>query len=126
MGFIFKGRDVMRKRGVFMAVAFLALFQPAWAQRGFNKGNPAPSSGPNDPNAHAVNLEIFKQMKQVRTDLKDGKLSKEQAKAEMVNIKSTRRQELEFFQQNGGKKLTDSQKAQVEQMLAKNSNPASN
>ncbi len=112
----------MRKTAAFMVVAFSALFQMAWAQSSYLKSNPAPLSGPNDPNTHVINLEIFKQMRQVRTDLKSGKLSKEQAKTEMVNIKSIRRQELEYFQQNGGKKLTDSQKNQVEQMLTKNSN----
>lgn len=81
-------------------------------------GRPVPaSSGVRNSNIHSVNTRLRQQMRQVRQDLRDGKLTKEQVQASWEKFKSIRRQELEFFRQNGRKDITDNQRAQLNASL---------
>ena len=66
---------------------------------------------------HAVNAKLRLQMRQIHKDVKSGKLAAGQAKAQFEKLKSVRRQELEFFRQNGQKEITADQRNQLEQNL---------
>ena len=59
-------------------------------------------------------------MRQVHQDLKAGKLTPEQAKAQMEKLKDLRKQELEFFRQNGQKEITADQRSQLEGKMTSN------
>ena len=71
-------------------------------------------------NIHSVNVRLKQQMRQVRKDLKAGKLTKDQAKAAFAKFKSIRQQELQFFRQNGKKEITSDQKNQLNAALDQN------
>ncbi len=71
-------------------------------------------------NIHSVNIVLRQQMRQIPKDLKAGKITKAQAQAAWENLKNVRRQELEFFKQNGQKEITPEQKTQLEQTLSQN------
>jgi hypothetical protein len=68
-------------------------------------------------NTHQVNLMLRQKMNQLRKDVKSGKVTQEQAKVLFEKFKNIRRQELEYFHQNGQRDLTASQQAQLEQSL---------
>lgn len=107
------------KRFLAMA-AFISALSPvglALAQSRPVVGVQVSPGGKADPNTHDFNLLLRKQMRQVHQDYTSGKLSKDQAQARLVSLKSARLKELEFFQQNGDKKLSDAQKSQLQQML---------
>jgi len=94
------------------------------------KGKPGAASAVHAPapntNMHGLNMKLRQQMRQVRIDLKAGKLTKEQAKAAFEKLKAVRMQENQYFRQNGQKDITADQKSQLEQMLdqAYGSNPS--
>jgi hypothetical protein len=67
-----------------------------------------------------VNVRLRQQMRQVRKDLKAGKITKDQAKAAWEKFKGIRVQELQFFKQNGQKEITADQKNQLNAILDKN------
>jgi hypothetical protein len=71
-------------------------------------------------NVHSVNVRLRQQMRQVRKDLKAGKITKDQAKAAWEKFKGIRVQELQFFKQNGQKEITADQKNQLNAILDKN------
>ena len=75
-----------------------------------------------ESNLHDLNRQLRQQMRQARLDMKSGKLSREQGKTLWEQFKFIRRQELEFFKQNGRKELTDSQKQQIQAQLEQNKN----
>ena len=75
------------------------------------------NSSAKNSNMHALNNEIRLQIRQIHQDLKAGKLTPEQAKARLEKLKDIKKQELEFFRQNGQKEITASQKSQLEKML---------
>jgi len=116
------------------------MFGAAWAQTGGvngtgtapGKAKPTPvnhglsgvgSTQPNAqvtpryPNLHSFSVQLWKQMKQVRKDLKAGKLTQEQAQAVFEKLKAVRVQENRYFGENGQKDITADQKGQLEQML---------
>jgi hypothetical protein len=72
------------------------------------------------PNMHAVNLIIRQQMRQIPKDLKSGKITKAQAQAAWENLRNVRKQELEYFKQNGQKEITVTQKSQLTATLNQN------
>ena len=75
------------------------------------------SHGPvQNSNAHLVNLQMRQKKSQIKKDLKDGKITKDQAKAAWKQLKAGRQKELEYFHQNGKKVITDKQKQQLDQM----------
>ncbi len=69
---------------------------------------------------HAVNLVIRQQMRQIPKDLKAGKITKAQAQADWENLRNIRKQELEYFKQNGQKEITANQKSQITASLNQN------
>lgn len=71
-------------------------------------------------NMHAVNLILRQQMRQIPKDLKAGKITKVQAQTAFQNLKNLRKQELEFFKQNGTKEITVDQKSQMISTLKQN------
>jgi hypothetical protein len=75
-------------------------------------------AGKFNSNIHAVNLQLRQQMRQVRMDVKLGKLTQAQAKDVWERLKSVRVQELQFFKQNGQHEVTADQKNQLNQILA--------
>jgi hypothetical protein len=118
----------MRNKIVLAAIAAW-LLGVAWAQSPSTTGaqakvKPATHSpaGPHGvrprSNLHSVNLILRQQMKQIKKDRKSGKLTEDQAKAKWENLKSIRRQELEYFKQNGRKEITDDQKSQLSSALS--------
>jgi hypothetical protein len=81
------------------------------------------SSGKGDiknSHLHQVNLRIRDQKRQIAKDLKAGKLTKEQAKANFLKLKETRKKELEFTRQNRNKELTAEQRGYLDKMLDEN------
>ncbi len=68
-------------------------------------------------NVHQVNLILRQKMAQLRKDVHSGKVNQERAEVLFENFKNIRRQELEYFHQNGQRDLTASQQAQLEQSL---------
>ena len=107
------------------AAVFLAGTAGAgWAQNqtgiphGASKKAPlAAASSAQGSNMHALNNEIRHRLRQIHKDLKSGKLTPDQAKAQMEKLKMARKQELVFFRQNGQKEITADQKSQLDQML---------
>ncbi|GEM_PF-6521273 len=88
-------------------------------------------AGPRNPvtqnsNQHGINLQIRERMAQIRKGLKSGRLTRGQAKTEMASLKDIRRQELEYFRQNGRKEITLDQKNQLQQQLGQPGSPAKN
>jgi hypothetical protein len=81
------------------------------------------SSSLQNSNMHAVNVQIRLQKRQIFSEVKSGKLTKAQAQAQLEKLKAVRRQELEFFRQNGQREITSGQKAQLQQMLGQNAAP---
>ncbi len=71
-------------------------------------------------NIHSVNIVLRQQMRQIQKDRKSGKLTEVQAKAAWENLKSLRRQELEYFKQNGEKEITSEQKSELTSALSQN------
>jgi hypothetical protein len=89
----------MKKRLILWVFAlFLAVSPGVWAQ---------------SANLHSVDQMIRQQKKQIKTDWKSGKLTQDQARAQMENLKAIRKQELGYLRQNGHKDLTNDQKAQL-------------
>jgi hypothetical protein len=71
-------------------------------------------------NMQSFNIQLLQEMRQVRKDVKMGKLTKAQAKSAMANLAAIRKQELEFFHQNGRRDITPDQKSQLTSELEKN------
>jgi hypothetical protein len=115
----------MKRSIVFMASLYLAATGLALAQ---NKMSTPPTPkltpvlrGPaQDPNAHSFNILLRLQMRRIPKDLKAGKITKAQAQAAWENLRAMRKQELEFFKQNGQKEITADQKNQLTETLQKN------
>ncbi len=118
-------RGKPRGASLVLALAFGLIFLGArvWAQNiSINRTLPTVQTAPVDPNVHAINQIILKQMKQIKKDHKLGNLTKEQAKALMYGIETIRKKELQFFQLNGKKIITNDQKYLLEQMINDNAN----
>jgi|SRR5580658_6708552 hypothetical protein len=119
------------KRFILMALTLIA-FGPgiSWGQvkqplaagqaSSTSQGNPKSASAKSGSNIHSVSLLLMAQKRQIRNDLHSGKLTKEQAQTAWENLKTARKQELEFQRQNGQKEITDDQKTQLNETLAKN------
>jgi len=75
-------------------------------------------------NLHSLNRQIRQQVVQIHKDLRSGRLTRAQARTRLEALKNIRRQELEFFQANGSKEITNDQNDQLQQQLrnANNSN----
>jgi hypothetical protein len=69
-------------------------------------------------NVHDVNVQLRQQMEQLRKDVKSGKVSQAQARVIFGELKGVRKQELEYFRQNGQKEVTADQKTQLNQLLS--------
>ena len=74
-----------------------------------------PASGQAAQTSYQTHVDqmIRQQKKQIKTDWKSGKLTQDQARAQMENLKAIRKQELGYLRQNGHKDLTNDQKAQL-------------
>jgi len=99
---------------------------PVW---GWGASKTSFPSRPNpllNSNMHGLNLQIRKQMVQIRKGLKSGKLTRDEAKAQMTQLKTIRQQELQYFHQNGQKEITSDQKNHLQQQLNQMENPSQN
>jgi len=89
---------------------------------GVNHASVRQGKGPGyiqDANLHSVSSAIRARMKQLRKDRKAGKLTSGQAKAALDGLKNIRRQELQFFRQNGTRSITENQMSSLNSMLQK-------
>lgn len=79
--------------------------------------NSAPKTAAPGSNAQSVNARVMAQKKQIKKDLKSGKMTRAQAQAAWDSLKTIKKQELEFMRQNGQKEITDDQKNQLNTQL---------
>ena len=123
----------MKPAIIFLGLAIgLGVLGEGWAQASKTTPMPGPSSAKKssltantgfsikNSNMHAVNLKIRAQMRQIQKDLKSGKINREEAKAQWAKLKSVRKQELEYFKQNGQKEISLDQKQRLDQSLGQN------
>jgi hypothetical protein len=106
---------MMKKLNLALGVALamiLSLTVPNAIARNFDPGSAKKS------NIHAVNVQLRRQMSQLKKDAKSGKVTQDQAKIIFEKLKAVRKQELEYFRLNGQKEVTADQKAQLNQLLA--------
>ncbi len=80
-------------------------------------GSPNPQDVSKLPNLQKFLGQFKDRMKQLSLDVRDGKITKEQAHAEQKKLSKIHRQAFQFYQDNGKKDLTLSQEEQVEQAL---------
>ncbi|HTA77483.1 MAG TPA: hypothetical protein VK791_10025 [bacterium] len=73
-----------------------------------------------NPNLHQIHARFRQQKKEVKLQLKSGKITKEQAKNIQLSLVAARKQEVAFTGQNGNQDLTSTQQAQLNQSLDKN------
>lgn len=114
----------MLKAWILLALAISPAFaqnKPGGAGRVQNHPPKPPIQALNS-NLHSVNIRLRQQMRQIQRDLKAGKITKDQAKAAWEKLRSVRRQELEYFRQNGQKEITADQKGQLSSVLDRNGN----
>jgi hypothetical protein len=108
----------------YQMVLILVIWGAGTAGMGFAQTKPvsssysAHSSGKFNSSVHTVNVQLRQQMRQVRMDVKSGKLTQAQAKEVWERLKNVRVQELEFFKQNGQHEVTEDQKSQLSQILS--------
>jgi len=115
----------MKRLMLFMLVTFwlgthlgLAQTKKLHWKGAVNSPNPAEThASVQNSNMHWVNSQIRNKMRNLHKDLKSGKINKDQAKVERDKLKAIRKQELEFFRQNGQKEITADQKNQLSQSL---------
>ena len=68
-------------------------------------------------NMHLFNNKVRAVMRQIQKDKKSGKLTQDQAKAQLEKLKLARKRELQFFKKNDQKEITADQKTELEKML---------
>ena len=68
-------------------------------------------------NMHLFNNKVRAGMRRIQEDQKSGKLTRDQAKAQLEKLKSARKRELQFFKKNGQREITADQKNELEKML---------
>ncbi len=81
-------------------------------------GSPNPQDVTKLPRLQEFLKQFKDRMKQLGSDLKSGKITRDQAHAEQKALSAIHRQAFQFYQDNGKKDLTLSQKEQVEQSLS--------
>jgi len=78
---------------------------------------PTIKAGVKNPAVLNVNMRMMQQMQAISKALHSGKITKEQAKAQRDQLRSIRKQQLDFMKLNGKKDLTADQVSQLNQSL---------
>lgn len=78
---------------------------------------PTVKAGVKYPVAINVNMRMMQQMQAISKAFHSGKITKEQAKAQRDQLRTIRKQQLDFMKLNGKKDLTTDQVNQINQAL---------